>query len=90
MRAILFTFFTHELPLSYFWSVQSLSPCPVFGGHFIIQAAMGWYNCHLHSFSVDGIEYGNPEPSYGLELRDESKAKLSSLIKQEKARANAS
>ena len=54
--------------------------------HLIIQAAMGWYNCHLHSFSVDGIEYGNPEPSYGLELRDESKAKLSSLIKQEKAK----
>lgn len=54
--------------------------------HLIIQAAMGWYNCHLHSFSVDGIEYGNPEPSYGLELRDENKAKLSSLIKQEKAK----
>jgi len=54
--------------------------------HLIIQAAMGWYNCHLHSFSVDGIEYGNPEPSYGLDLRDESKAKLSSLIKREKAK----
>ncbi len=54
--------------------------------HLIIQAAMGWYNCHLHSFSIQGIEYGNPEPNYGLELRDENKAKLSSLIKQEKAK----
>jgi hypothetical protein len=54
--------------------------------HLIIQAAMGWYNCHLHSFSVDGIEYGKPEPNYGLELRDESKAKLANLIKQEKAK----
>jgi hypothetical protein len=54
--------------------------------HLIIQAAMGWYNCHLHSFSIDGIEYGKPEPNYGLELRDENKAKLSSLIKQEKSK----
>ena len=54
--------------------------------HLIIQAAMGWYNCHLHSFSVDGIEYGKPEPNYGLELRDENKAKLVNLIKQEKAK----
>ncbi len=54
--------------------------------HLIIQAAMGWYNCHLHSFSIDGIEYGNPEPNYGLELRDENKAKLANLIKQEKAK----
>jgi hypothetical protein len=54
--------------------------------HLIIQAAMGWYNCHLHSFSIDGIEYGKPEPNYGLELRDENKAKLANLIKQEKAK----
>ncbi len=54
--------------------------------HLIIQAAMGWYNCHLHSFSIQGIEYGNPEPNYGLELRDENKAKLGSLIKQEKSK----
>ena len=54
--------------------------------HLIIQAAMGWYNCHLHSFTIAGIEYGKPEPNYGLELRDENKAKLGSLIKQEKAK----
>ena len=54
--------------------------------HLIIQAAMGWYNCHLHSFTIGGIEYGKPEPNYGLELRDENKAKLGSLIKQEKAK----
>ena len=54
--------------------------------HLIIQAAMGWYNCHLHSFSIQGIEYGQPEPDYGLELRDENKAKLANLIKQEKAK----
>jgi hypothetical protein len=54
--------------------------------HLIIQAAMGWYNCHLHSFSIQGIEYGKPEPNYGLDLRDENKAKLGSIIKQEKSK----
>ncbi|MGB5632520.1 MAG: plasmid pRiA4b ORF-3 family protein [Waterburya sp.] len=54
--------------------------------HLMIQAAMGWYNCHLHSFSIQGIEYGKPEPDYGLDLRDENKAKLSSVIKQEKSK----
>jgi hypothetical protein len=29
--------------------------------HHIIQAAMGWYDCHLHQFEVDGMEYANPE-----------------------------
>ncbi len=38
--------------------------------HLIIQAAMGWYNCHLHSFSIQGIEYGQPEPDYGFHLLD--------------------
>ena len=54
--------------------------------HLIIQAAMGWYNCHLHSFSIQGIEYGQTEPDYGLDLKDENKAKLSSVIKQEKSK----
>lgn len=54
--------------------------------HLIIQAAMGWYNCHLHSFSIQGVEYGKPDPDYGLDLRDENKAKLGSLIKQEKSK----
>jgi hypothetical protein len=29
--------------------------------HHIIQAAMGWYDCHLHQFEVDGREYADPE-----------------------------
>jgi Plasmid pRiA4b ORF-3-like protein len=26
--------------------------------HEIVQAAMGWYNCHLHQFLIRGREYG--------------------------------
>ena len=27
--------------------------------HVAIQAAMGWYNCHMHSFDIDGRQYGD-------------------------------
>ena len=47
---------------------------------------MGWYNCHLHSFSSQGVEYGEPESNYGLDIQDENKAKLSSIIKKEKSK----
>jgi hypothetical protein len=29
--------------------------------HHIIQAAMGWYDCHLHQFEVNGQYYADPE-----------------------------
>ena len=54
--------------------------------HLMIQAAMGWYNCHLHQFSIEGVDYGEPEPDYGLDMQDEKKVKLSSVIKSEKAK----
>lgn len=28
--------------------------------HHIIQAAMGWYDCHLHQFEVDDRSYADP------------------------------
>ena len=54
--------------------------------HLIIQAAMGWYNYHLHSFSIQGIEYGEPQPDYGWDIQDETKVKLNQVIKSEKAK----
>jgi hypothetical protein len=32
--------------------------------HRILQVAMGWENCHLHEFTVDGKRYGMPDPDY--------------------------
>ena len=54
--------------------------------HLIIQAAMGWWNCHLHQFSIQGIDYGEPQPEYGLELRDEKRVKLNQVVQREKAK----
>lgn len=30
--------------------------------HEVIQAAFGWWNCHLHEFDVAGERYGVPDP----------------------------
>lgn len=29
--------------------------------HRVIQAAFGWWDCHLHGFQVGGLRYGDPE-----------------------------
>lgn len=55
--------------------------------HWVIQLAMGWTNSHLHSFSIQGIEYGVPMPDLGfdeLDLQDEQLVKLSRLVPGEK------
>ncbi|HKS48906.1 MAG TPA: plasmid pRiA4b ORF-3 family protein [Amycolatopsis sp.] len=33
--------------------------------HAVIQAAMGWQDCHLHVFSAGGADYGRPDPELG-------------------------
>jgi hypothetical protein len=30
--------------------------------HHVLQDAMGWWDCHLHSFDVGGVEIGTPSP----------------------------
>lgn len=46
--------------------------------HGVIQAAMGWENCHMHMFSDGGSEYGLPDRELGH--RDERKVRLSQLL----------
>ena len=31
--------------------------------HQVIQAAMGWHNCHVHSFRIDGLYYTRADAS---------------------------
>jgi hypothetical protein len=31
-------------------------------GPLVIQHAMGWWDYHLHSFDIGGIQYGEPDP----------------------------
>ncbi|NJR32809.1 MAG: plasmid pRiA4b ORF-3 family protein [Chamaesiphon sp. CSU_1_12] len=54
--------------------------------HEIVQVSMGWGNCHLHTFSIQGVEYGRPQPEYDFNVSDERRAKLSTIATQEKAK----
>lgn len=53
--------------------------------HKVLQAVMGWENCHLHEFQCAGEVYGIPSPEFdfGRPLRDERRKKLLSLLKSE-------
>jgi hypothetical protein len=46
--------------------------------HDVIQAAMGWHNCHLHVFSDGETEYGLPDHELGH--YDERAVRLSQLL----------
>lgn len=48
--------------------------------HRVIQHAMGWRDCHLHSFEVDGIAYGEPDPDGELAVSDELDVRLDVLV----------
>jgi hypothetical protein len=45
--------------------------------HRVVQLAMGWQNCHLHSFEIDGLQYGEPDDD--LAVRDELDARLDAV-----------
>lgn len=40
--------------------------------HLIIQAAMGWENCHLHDFMIGGRSYAHLDPMFGVGDMDDS------------------
>lgn len=48
--------------------------------HRVIQYAMGWQDCHLHSFDIRGVQYGEPDPDGELALRDELDARLDAVV----------
>ncbi|NJN73587.1 MAG: plasmid pRiA4b ORF-3 family protein [Limnothrix sp. RL_2_0] len=55
--------------------------------HWVIQLAMGWTHSHLHSFSVQGVEYGTLMSDLGfdeLDMCNEQPVKLSTIITGEK------
>ena len=41
--------------------------------HDVLQVAMGWEDCHLHCFRIDGVRYGpDDERGFDLDETDES------------------
>ncbi len=54
--------------------------------HLILQAVMGWTDSHLHMFTIDGQDYGEPDPDFagfGDELVDDRKTELAQVIGRE-------
>ncbi len=55
--------------------------------NFILQAAMGWTNSHLHQFTIDGVDYSDP----GAEVdgaEDEFAVTLADVVPAERLRFN--
>lgn len=60
----------------------------LFDLHKIIQRAFGWYNCHLHEFTIHAVPYGDPASDEFDEfgLKDEIKFTLRKLKLSEGSR----
>lgn len=52
--------------------------------HQIIQETMGWSDYHLHSFLIQGEEYGQPMPEEDVDVHNEQSVKLSRVVMREK------
>ncbi len=58
--------------------------------HQVIQAAMGWFNAHLHAFYIADLSYGMDHPELDLELQDdytEDEVRLFEVFGQPQAKA---
>ncbi len=56
--------------------------------HQILQALMGWYDCHLHQFIVGEIYYGTSDPEFGMdsEMKSERGVRLNKIATTEKSK----
>ncbi|GAB3956660.1 plasmid pRiA4b ORF-3 family protein [Micromonospora vulcania] len=48
--------------------------------HRVVQYAMGWRDCHLHSFDIDAVQYGEPDPDGELAFEDELDVRLDAVL----------
>jgi len=64
--------------------VQLLSTTTLQQLHLIVQAVMGWDNYHMHSWTIAGIDYGQPQPEHDFNVRSEKTVKLSQVVVGEK------
>jgi len=68
------------------WRRIQVRDCTLAGLHEYIQAAFGWWNCHLHQFVIDGIRFGPrlPDDFDAPETVDEAQVLLSKLFQSGK------
>jgi hypothetical protein len=49
--------------------------------HDVLQAAFGWWDCHLHEFEIDGSRYGIDDGEGWEPPKDERRARLNAVAK---------
>ena len=49
--------------------------------HRVIQHTMGWWDYHLHSFDIGGVQYGEPDPDGEPDLLDELDTRLDAVVR---------
>ena len=55
--------------------------------HLVLQAAMGWTNSHLYEIRAGDVGWGVPDPDFGDESLDASKARLVDVLEDVGARS---
>ncbi len=54
--------------------------------HYIIQIAMGWTDCHLHQFIIEGKYFGIPSPEDWQPIMDERRYHLNQIAPSENSK----
>ncbi|NIM20840.1 MAG: hypothetical protein GTN64_00220 [Candidatus Latescibacteria bacterium] len=65
------------------WRRIRIKDCTLGDLHQHIQTAIGWEDCHLHEFIIDGERYGPPVEDifgFGDEINNESEVRLSDVL----------
>lgn len=52
--------------------------------HLVLQAVMGWENCHLYQFVIQGIRSGDPDPEYELSDVNAKRVRLQQVLTRSK------
>jgi DNA invertase Pin-like site-specific DNA recombinase len=64
--------------------IQVLSSTTLEQLHLIVQEVMGWDNYHMHSWTIAGIDYGQPQREFNV--RSEKTVILRQVVKGEKSK----
>jgi hypothetical protein len=51
--------------------------------HQVLQAAMGWTDSHLHTFTAGGVIYAKPSTDWDMKVRDTARIQLRDVAKVE-------
>jgi len=52
--------------------------------HEVLQVVMGWHDCHLYQFTINGTYYGEPDDEFLVEVKNARRKKIKDMVKQER------